>query len=318
CSDSIKNIILNPKYKGFYCSGKTASIDYKQTKRLRLDADEWNVYKDENIPAIVSEEIWNSANELYKIRGEKSKKNSGAYLQRYSFSGKLICAEHQTSFHRHVYKNKNGGKEVWNCKLYRQKGKHDGCDSPTIYSSELQKILDEIYSEIYDDKEKVISGLLEIYSAAEVVDYSKEISDAEKVLSKLQKTKDQLLELLVEKIISKQEFKERNDAANSAIKKNEDEISSLRSHKNTQVDITLLEKTMRHEFAKLNSEFNETLLDKIIVHKINESPAHINLEIHLNIGDGKNCISLHQIGISQAQVSRLEKNALKNMRKYIS
>jgi len=67
------------------------------------------------------------------------------------------------------------------------------------------------------------------------------------------------------------------------------------------------------------------MLDNVVVHKIDGDKTRLRLEITLNIGKNyiaevnKNrIISLHEIGISQAQVSRLEKNALKNMKKYIS
>jgi len=333
-SDSIKQIILNHKYKGFYCSGKTTSIDYRQNRRIRLDESEWNVYQDDNIPAIVSEEIWDKANFIYKQRGEKSKKNKGAYLQRYPFSGKLICGEHGTSYHRHIYKSKmRGEQEVWNCKLYRLKGKVDGCNSPTLYTSELQEILGEIYKTIYDGRDQVINGLMDIYSdtSNDEYDYAKEIVTKENEIVKIDKSKNQLLDLLMEELISKQDFKRRNDLFNEDIERIENEIETIENEMKLQtqnkMDLQSLKKALEEEFNKDDSfskELNNTLLDKILVHKIGSDKNHIKLEIHLNLGnsylaevDKDNLISLEQIGISQAQVSRLEKSALKNMKKYI-
>ena len=333
-SDTIKSIILNPKYKGYYCSGKTVSIDYRQSKRIRLDDSEWNTYKDENIPAIVSEEVWDKANEIYKKRGEKSKKNEGAYLQRYTFSGKLICSEHGTSYHRHIYRSKKRGEqEVWNCKMYRLKGKVDGCDSPTLYTSELQEILGEIYKTIYDGRDQVINGLMEIYSDVSDSwhDYAKEISAKESEIAKVHKNKDQLMDLLMEELISKQDFKRRNDLLNEDIERIEGEIKAIeidiKLKSQNKADLQNLKKTLEEEFDKsddLNAELNHTLLDKIIVHKIGSDKHNVKLEIRLTLGNSylaevnaNNLISLEQIGISQAQVSRLEKSALKNMKKYI-
>ena len=336
--DSIKYIIQNPKYKGYYCSGKTVSIDYRQNKRIRLDDSDWNTYKDENIPAIVSEEIWDRANTLYKQRGEKSKKNEGAYLQRYPFSGKLICADHGTSYHRHIYKSKKRGEqEVWNCKLYRQKGKVDGCDSPTIYTSELQHILGEIYKTIYDGRDQVVNGLMEIYSEAGANEhnYAEESTSREAEITKIGKSKDKLLDLLMEGLISKPEFKKRNDQLNNDIEQIENEIQGLQNEAKLQAqnrtNLQKLKKSLEEEFHKsentagFNMEFNRILLDKILVYKIDKDKTHVKLEIQLKLGNPytaelkqNNLISLEQMGISQAQVSRLEKNALKNMKKYIS
>ena len=329
-SDTIKNIILNPKYKGYYCSGKTMSLDYRQSKRIRLHDSEWTVRKDENIPPIVSEEIWDTANKLYKERGQKYKEHADRYIQRYPFSGKLICGEHGTSYHRHIYNSKKRGlQEVWNCKLYRLKGKDAGCDSPTIYTTELQHILNEIYKTIYDGREKVINGLLNIY--ANTTDYSADINRNNDEAAKIRRKKDKLLELHMDELITKQEFKQRNDVLTAELKKIEQEMTAIKSEMTPQSkngnNVDNLKKLLHQEFAdndNFNAELNSTLLEKIIVHKIN-GKAHLRLEIHLNMGniysaDCKNgsFISLQQIGISQAQVSRLEKNALKNMKKFIS
>jgi DNA invertase Pin-like site-specific DNA recombinase len=326
-ADSLKYILQNPKYKGFYCSGKTVSLDYRQNKRVRLNDNEWNTYKDESIPAIVSEEIWDMANTIYKQRGEKARKNEGAYLQRYPFSGKLICGEHGTSFHRHIYKSKRRGEqEVWNCKLYRQKGKQDGCDSPTLYTTELQQILSEIYKKVYDNREQVVSGLLQLYSGAETIDYSAEITTKQNAIDKMQKSKDKLLELLMEEILTKEDFKQRNDTLSEEIKKLNEEIAEINKEIKILPNFYELKKSLEYELKKadnFNAEMGTILLEKIVVHK--QAKNHVRLDIHLKVGNvytaqilKQNVISLEQIGISQAQVSRLEKNALKNMRKYIS
>ena len=332
-ASSIAHIIQNPKYKGYYCSGKTISLDYRQNKRVRIDADEWNVYKDDSIPAIVSEELWDKANELYKARGQKAKNNADAYSQRYSFSGKIVCADHGTSYHRHVYKSiKNGEQEVWNCKLYRQKGKIDGCDSPTIYTKEIKKILEELYETIYYQRETVISGLMEIYTSAGIAqDHNKEISKKQAAIDKLEKSKNQLLDLLMENFIDKQEFKRRNDLLSADIENIQSEIEEIEKEaklqKKNKADLSNIKEALEKAFAEngnFNEELNFLLLNKIIVHKVGGSKSHIRLEIVLNLGlsyladvKDSNCISLVEIGISQAQVSRLEKNALKNMKKYI-
>ena len=333
-SDTIKNIILNPKYKGYYCSGKTMSIDYRQSKRIRLNDSEWTVRKDENIPPIVSEETWDTANKLYRERGQKYKEHADRYIQRYPFSGKLICGEHGTSYHRHIYKSKKRGEqEVWNCKLYRLKGKAEGCDSPTIYTTELQHVLNEIYQLIYDGQDKVINGLLNIYAnTAKQDDYVADISRNNDETAKIRKKKDKLLELHMDDFITKHEFKQRNDQLTAELAKLEQEMDAIQTElaiqsKNT-TDLSTLKKLLHQEFANndnFNAELNNTLLDKIIIYKVENSKTHLRLEIHLNLGsvysagyENGNFISLQQIGISQAQVSRLEKNALKNMRKFIS
>jgi DNA invertase Pin-like site-specific DNA recombinase len=336
--ETIKSVITNPKYKGYYCSGKTYSIDYRNKKQIRKDSSEWNVYKDDRIPAIVSEEVWDRANVLYQERSRKCKEHGDAYQSRYSFSGKIFCGEHSVSYHRHVYKSKSKGEqEVWNCKLYRQKGKVDGCDSPTIYSTELFKILNDIYGTVSANKDEIIDGLIEVYSFVNKVNVdSREAKRLEKAVAKLKSKKDALLDLYMDKAITKLEFSERNDALNAEVEKLIEQLEALQEKERLFADeeqnMKKLKQALEGEFANesgFNAEMSNVLLDRIIVHKIDGSKHNLQLEIILNIGKSftvgvgrdapgtPHCISLNEIGISQAQVSRLEKGALNKIKRKI-
>jgi site-specific DNA recombinase len=63
---TIRHMLENPKYKGWYCGNKTQNLDYRTKKKVFLDESEWVMYPDPTIPAIVSEELWDRANALYK------------------------------------------------------------------------------------------------------------------------------------------------------------------------------------------------------------------------------------------------------------
>ena len=66
------------------------------------------------MPAIVPEALWEQANRLLASRGKTMKAHAQASQNRYAYSGKLICAKHGTTFHRHVYKSKSRGEsECW-------------------------------------------------------------------------------------------------------------------------------------------------------------------------------------------------------------
>lgn len=63
---TIRNVIRNVKYKGYYCGNKTSKLHYNDEIR-HLPREEWIVYKDETgeiVPAIVSEELWDRANAM--------------------------------------------------------------------------------------------------------------------------------------------------------------------------------------------------------------------------------------------------------------
>jgi DNA invertase Pin-like site-specific DNA recombinase len=83
---TIKNIISNPKYKGYYCGNKTHKVDYRSNDRKVFNKDEWVMYRDEdNVPPIVSEELWEKANHILVKRSEKmSSEDRTSYSNKYA------------------------------------------------------------------------------------------------------------------------------------------------------------------------------------------------------------------------------------------
>lgn len=76
--DTLKRMIENPKYKGYYRSGVHEIIDYR-TKRRETKPKEKQILKpidNSIIPPIVSEELWDKANEVLNSRTEKYKDNN--------------------------------------------------------------------------------------------------------------------------------------------------------------------------------------------------------------------------------------------------
>ena len=90
---TIRGILCNPKYKGYYCGRKSSKIDYKLKTVKHFPEDEWVMYKDEeNVPPIVSEELWDKANLILSKRSAKqSAEDKSGYQNRYPYSGKIIC-----------------------------------------------------------------------------------------------------------------------------------------------------------------------------------------------------------------------------------
>jgi len=86
-SNTIKRILTNPKYKGYYCGRKTEVIDYKNNIRKKIDSNKWIIYKDYvNIPPIIEESIWNKVNNIIK---NNDKKITSSY--------KVFCSKHGDS-----------------------------------------------------------------------------------------------------------------------------------------------------------------------------------------------------------------------------
>lgn len=117
-SDStLKKILLNPKYKGFYTANLTYVENYKTHKKIKNPKDKWIIYKDyEKCPPIVSEELWNKANDIYiKNHSENIYQNKPEFNNIYT--NKIYCSEHKVHFVRNAHgKRKNN--PTWQCKKY--------------------------------------------------------------------------------------------------------------------------------------------------------------------------------------------------------
>lgn len=287
---TITNIIKNPKYKGYYCGNKTTVVDYKLKTVVRKDTEDWVVYKDnESVPPIVTEEIWNLANKIYRDRSKKTKDvDKKVYQNRYNFSGKIICNEHNRSFHRKVYKYITKEDEVvWLCP-HNNKSKDDKCNTPILYQKELIKILKNELIEFISKKDSIVYSLTKLYREnISLRDFEKEIYKLNINIEKIKKEKDKLLTHNVNGVISDNEFKERNDKCNDRIKDIQNEIDKIKEDEikadNMEEEIKKLENLIEKKIKNPTDEMIFDLLDKIVVYK-SENKSSVKLKIYLKIG----------------------------------
>lgn len=288
---TIKGILTNPKYMGYYCGNKTHKYDYKLNNRTYLDESEWVMYKDEeNVPPIVSEEIWNRANSILKARSAKqSSEDKTSYQNKYVYSGKIICGEHNVPYYRAIYRYKSGNKEVWQCKEYSAKGKV-GCISPTIYTTEIDEILKDAYNMIIKERTNIIHDLVKIYSTIGSGSKIKEdIAKTKIQISEIIKKKDKLLDLSIKGYLSDEEFAKRNRQFNFDIESLEMRMANFEEEERKNKEITLTVDTLRKVIAD-ELDFNEgfdnaifdTLLDRIEVYKTEDKNV-ISLKVYFKV-----------------------------------
>ena len=289
---TIRHMLENPKYKGWYCGNKTQTLDYRTKKKAFLDESEWIMYPDPTIPAIVSEELWDRANALYKERrNEMMSHSSGStYHNRYPYSTKIICEEHGTTFHRQVLTSAKGDKEVWQCKVYRQKGRA-ACSAPQIRSTELDRIMAEIFTEMVKDKNAIIDSLVTVITnVPKEIDFERMLTQVEGGIAATKQKKDRLLDLHIAGAITIAEFKERNDGLNDQLKEQESQLAAIRQEQanvgSRELDIDAIRKELNATLSfegEIDSALVATILDKIVVKK-ESTKKEIHMDIYLKLG----------------------------------
>ena len=289
---TIRHMLENPKYKGWYCGNKTQSLDYRTKKKAFLDESEWITYPDPTIPAIISEELWDRANAIYKERSRQMKDhaNGATYHNRYPYSGKIWCEEHGTTYHRQVLSKKNGATEAWQCKVYRARGRA-GCASPQVRSEELDQILAQIFTEMMEDKDSIIDALLAVLqSVPKEVDYAKARLRVEEDMAVINAKKDRLLELSMADALTVAEFKSRNEAFNQQLRGLEMQMATIQLEEQRQresaLDMGKIRQALEQELSftdGVNSKLVATILEKIVV-KRESTKEEIHLDIFLKLG----------------------------------
>ena len=297
-SQSLRRIIRNPKYKGYYRTGTVKVVDYKLHKAQKMPKDEWQIFEcKENIPAIVSEELWNKCNNILEKRANNcldKVKNKEVFKNRYTFSGLIFCKDHKEgtkpSFNR-ISGKKRSNKIAWACSKYITHGLKE-CESPIIEESELIEIFKVVLNKFLSNKEEIISDLLNKYKKYNFEkDYNTETTKLENEIKSIQNKKDKLLELTIGNFISNEEFSIRNESLNKQVEKIQDEIKALKEEKE---NISSIEDNMKQIKRALEKETKieenvedliKLLVDKIYISKVNNNRKHIKLEVYFKIGE---------------------------------
>ena len=291
---TIKYILTNPKYKGYYCDNKTRVIDYHTKQRVNINEEDWKLYEDNiNVPPIVSEYIWNKAQEIVKSRSDRFSTHKEVYQNRYPFSGKIFCMNHNTTYRRKKQISSGKKKKVvitWRCSHFL-KYNTTGCDGPILYDDELKEIVGKSILK-YISNVSIVDDLIKEYKTIEDnKDYSKDIEKKKDEIERLERSKSKILDLIVKELINEDDFKKQSDEIVSKIHKLENEISELETKsKSILTNYKYLEEVRKKALEKLkyeNADIDSLIyefLEKIEVYKLNDN-NYISLRVILNTGN---------------------------------
>ena len=296
--DTLKRIISNPKYKGYYRGHTYETIYYRTKKRKKIDINDQTIFKcnDDSIPKIVSEELWDKANQILNCR-VKSYINNNYFIGslKYPLSSKIYCKDHNVNFQRsHGFKKKN--RPTWSCGNYL-KYQLEACESPIIAEKDLLMILKNIFNNLIDNKDEITYEMLELYkNNINKNNYEEELNNIENTIKEIEMKKEKTLELVYKCII-------KEDDVKAYFEKYKGELDKLFISKNDYLKKQELLKDNRKYINKLSNLIKEELYNnslddfirkfvtEIIVSKIDNDRYNLKLEIYLNLlGKEKNKI----------------------------
>ena len=288
--DSLKRMIQNPKYKGFYRARTYEVLDYRTKKRKKNSLEEQIIYKceDGSIPAIVSEELWDRANEILDNRTKGYQNNnywSGGL--KYPFSSKIYCKEHNTNFQRsHGSRRKN--RPTWSCGMYLQY-RLGTCASPIIAEKDLYNIFKSIMDRIIPEKNILVDNMLKLYESIDKSnEYEIELDNLDKQLKEVEERKSKAIALVTTGILNENELKVQFDEFREEISKinikRSEVLKQMSILNQSQNNVEKITKSIKEEINGGSiEEFVRKFVDEIIVSKINEDRYDVKLDIYLNL-----------------------------------
>ena len=289
---TMSNMIANPKYKGYYVGNKVRVIDMFSKKQKFLPPEEWVMFKDETgeiVPAIVSEELWDRANEVLKRRSDDVKSRQGICNHQNLLTGKLYCTHCGAAYYRRESTDKAGNKNSkWVCSGKIKNGA-DSCPSFPIYEEEIKPLLFEVFQETEVNVAALIEEYMQMYrSLDEDNQIPKQIAQQKQRLEIAQKKKSKLLEYNVTGQLSDADFLAMNKACTEEIKDAEAQILDLEQQQFSKDEFrkhmdairTTLE-AARRDAAQgiITADFVSKYIDKILVTPEDDGTLRLDIKI---------------------------------------
>lgn len=287
--DVIKNIIRNPKYKGYYCGGKVKVVDMFTKKQEFLPQSEWIMFKDDGsrVPQIIDETTWEKANAYLRERGEAIKSRRTSFKNENIFTGKLFCSNDGAPYwmKQHYIRGKEDVR--WVCS-YKIKNGAASCTSFGLAESELKEVIADLINKSSENIDNILKEYFEILQSTikNIPDNKSEISRLEKQIDTLKQKREKILEYNLDGKISDDEFISRNKEYVKQIKQIESHILEIQNTKSPEpVEIQLsaikeqLEKFKGVTPQEINRQIVNELFEKITVEPLAATCATLTFQL---------------------------------------
>ncbi len=288
------NIIRNPKYKGYFVGNKVVITDLFTKKQKFLPENEWVMYKDETgetVPAIVSEELWERANEILYMRSQDVITAQHKTVHQNLLTGKLICSHCGKPYYRKDAIGKNREKmSKWVCSGKIKNGA-DSCPSHAIYENEIKPVIEDIFKSGQQNIEELSACVLKLVSELlDANDNQAEINKINQDIITQEKMKTKLLQHNTNGNITDDDFVKMTADCNSEIERLHQQLDILTATEKTEQDMkkelanikAILKAAEKHiDDEEIDKAFVDRYIKEIIVYPEEDVTR---FEIRLNAG----------------------------------
>ena len=249
------------------------------------------MFKDETgelVPALVSEEVWDKANEVLARRSEDVKNRKGVCNHANLLTGKLFCKHCGSAYYRRESKDRFGNiNSKWVCSNKINNGA-EACPSFPIYEDEIKPVLFEVFNETRIDVDALIETYTEMFKSLEGDETRQQLEDQKRIIALADQKKNKLLELVTTGAITTANFKSMTDTCDREVAEAQRIISELEEELFTQEEYRkhIAEVKARIDAAirdassgMITTEFVAQYIDKIFVTILNSDTARLDIKI---------------------------------------
>lgn len=270
----VQSILKNEKYCGDLLLQKTVTTDFLSHKRKRNVNDAPMYYVKDNHEPIVSREIWNLAKEIRERRFKTRlglNQDQSKYLNKYPFSGLLMCASCGSPFKRRYWNYGYASQHVvLQCSKHIEDSKI--CSPGAIDLTLLEETTAKMIDELFEDKTEVIQEIESIIKEnLNITDYdtlSLEIKTKKKeIIDKMNKILDLKLSARTgdEIKLYEDKYDELSKELENLNLQEYDIEKHLTKNSSSRARFSLIKNKLYDDNTPLTGEFLNSIINKILV-----------------------------------------------------
>ena len=298
---SIVRMLKNPIYTGRVTNKKSEVTDFITGTRKELPEEEWIVVERPEM-RIISDELFNRAQELLEQRSNEFKLNNKREKTEYVFSTLIYCKHCGYSFRRIKRKYTADGPEYirWVCSGRNSMGVNHCPNTTVIDEEELLNAIKIYLKSIIKNKKDFMKAVEKEFEKITKLRENNARSE-ESLLKEIEKVtvkKQKYMEMFQNEIINIQELKKYTNPINEDIARLERELKLITSEiKEKDVLEKELNKTIKTVDDILNNQTITNAMLKTIIDVI-EVDSDSNVEVRLKL--------LNEIGTNEPVITKFE------------